>query len=953
MKTQHAGSWRRGTSPPEPPLLLEREHELATLERAVAAAADGAGQIVVVEGAPGMGKTRLLAGAREEARRSGLLVLEGRGAELEREFAFGVARQLLEPVLFGLEDHERAELFTGAARLAARLFAPAEPYDASGFDASFATFHGLYWLVVNLADRAPVLVCVDDAHWADRETLRFLDYLAHRIDGLAVSMILSGRAPDTGESNGVWPELAAQAAAAALLPQPLTEASVRTLVRDALGADAADEFCAACHVATAGNPLFLRELLGALRASGVAATASATAEVTAVGSGAVSRFVLHRLAVLGSDAIEVARAVAVLGDDTDVRLAARVAGLTERATRRAGDELVRGDVLAPSEQLSFVHPIVRAAVYEDMAPGERQLRHAAAADTLTSTGASPERVAGHLLLTVPAADPRRAEMLSAAAETAAQRGFPGAAARYLRRAIDEPPPDEALGELLLELGTCEVATMDFEAASEHLEASVATSSSAGTHASAASLLGRCVLVSGGHKAEEAASVMESVAAELGPGEDERSLDLASDRLMLHAVAPQLRAKLPDELARFREQAAGDPRYEAVAQIHAAHLGLVLGGRAADAVDQVRAAVATGLPAQAVTNTLFMALTTFVQGEAYDDANAVIDAGMEISRQQGFAARQAILHGQRASLALARGALDHAQLEAETGLALVGERHAATLQLAAVAIAVYIERGDLEAAARALEHGAVFGDAQDRVWVDQYLTSRGRLRMAQGDVRGGVQDLLWCGERLDALGLRWPSPWRAFAAPALAALGDSERAAELANDQIELARQVGSRGALGQALRTGGVAIGGDAGLELLEEAVAVLEGADARLELAYALADLGAELGRRRRRREGREAVRLAIPHALECGAFALAERARAELTAGGGRRPRLELTGVNALTPAERRVCEMAADGELTNRAIAQNLFVTEKTVELHLRSAYRKLGIRSRFQLGAALSS
>jgi DNA-binding NarL/FixJ family response regulator len=92
---------------------------------------------------------------------------------------------------------------------------------------------------------------------------------------------------------------------------------------------------------------------------------------------------------------------------------------------------------------------------------------------------------------------------------------------------------------------------------------------------------------------------------------------------------------------------------------------------------------------------------------------------------------------------------------------------------------------------------------------------------------------------------------------------------------------------------------------------------------------------------------------AVRCGALALAERARAELTAGGGRRPRLELTGVNALTPAERRVSEMAADGEITNRAIAQSLFVTEKTVELHLSSAYRKLGIRSRFQLAAALGS
>jgi DNA-binding CsgD family transcriptional regulator len=480
---------------------------------------------------------------------------------------------------------------------------------------------------------------------------------------------------------------------------------------------------------------------------------------------------------------------------------------------------------------------------------------------------------------------------------------------------------------------------------------IGASTAVATRASAGSALARCAIVSGGDEAEETARVIESLAAELGPEERERSLELAVDRLMLHVAAPQLRADLPDQLARFEQQASGDPQYEAVAQIHAALLRLMDGGRAADAVDQTRTAMAAGLPAQAVGNTLFVALTTFVWSGAYPEATMIIDAGLELSRRQGFTARQGVLHGHRASVALARGALDDAQLEAETGLALVHERHAAVLQLAAVAIAVYIERGDLEAAARALERGAAFGDAEDRLNLEQYMTSRGRLHIARGDVREGVQDLLTIGHRLQALGVRWPSPWRAFAAPALAALGEHEQAAELATEQIELARQVGSPGALGQALRTGGVAIGGDDGLELLEEAVVVLEPSPARLEFAHALTDLGVELGRRRRRREGREALRLALQHALACGAFALAERSRAELTAGGGRRPRLELTGVNALTPAERRVCEMAADGELTNRAIAQNLFVTEKTVELHLRSGYRKLGIRSRFQLAEAL--
>jgi DNA-binding NarL/FixJ family response regulator len=130
-----------------------------------------------------------------------------------------------------------------------------------------------------------------------------------------------------------------------------------------------------------------------------------------------------------------------------------------------------------------------------------------------------------------------------------------------------------------------------------------------------------------------------------------------------------------------------------------------------------------------------------------------------------------------------------------------------------------------------------------------------------------------------------------------------------------------------------------------------VEPSPARLEAAYSLADLGAELVEQRRRREGREALRLALELAQKCGATALAERVRGDLGAGGGRPPRLELSGVDALTPAERRVCELAA-GELTNREIAQTLFVTEKTIELHLTSAYRKLGIRSRFQLASVIT-
>jgi DNA-binding CsgD family transcriptional regulator len=264
--------------------------------------------------------------------------------------------------------------------------------------------------------------------------------------------------------------------------------------------------------------------------------------------------------------------------------------------------------------------------------------------------------------------------------------------------------------------------------------------------------------------------------------------------------------------------------------------------------------------------------------------------------------------------------------------------------------VHIERGALDAAAGLARRGEAMGIPEDRTYGLEFLTARGRLRLAQGQLEEGVADLLWCSQQFEARAVLWPSTWRAYAAPALAALGDKQRATKLAHEQLAAARRVGAPGALGMSLRTAALAIGGDERLALLQEAVAVLEHSSARLELAHALADLGAELSRSGRRTEGRDAQRRAISLAGQCGAVALAESAMAGLHAGPGRRARIELTGPSALTAAERRVCRQVAEGQ-TNRDVAQALFVTEKTVERHLSSAYQKLGIRSRFQLVSAL--
>ncbi|MFZ0089236.1 MAG: AAA family ATPase [Solirubrobacteraceae bacterium] len=934
--------------------LLERERELGALREGLDRARGGEGTLLLIEGPAGIGKTQLGRGARAAAEQAGITPLTARGSELEQPFAFGVVRQLLEQVTG--DGRERADLFGGAALPAARLFTPDEHLARDG-NVGFEALHSLYWLIVNLADQGPLLVLVDDCQWVDLDSLRFLSYLASRIEGLPVAMVLASRTPDTPVSDAAspWSQLTARPSAVALYPRPLSESAAVALVRERLGADADEEFCRACHAATDGNPLFLRELLQGLTAAAVVPSAAAASEVQSVGPASVSRFVLHRLAALGPSATELARSVAVLGDESDLQLAARVSGLTEAGARDAADDLVRADIFARGERLGFVHPIVRAALYEDLVPGERQTRHAAVARALTTAGAPPERITAHLLLTTPTGDLRRVQTLRSAAMSAAHRGAPRAAAERLRRALAESPPEQECGEILAELGRYEVAAMQFEAAEQHLQACLQSAADLTTRADAASWLARCAIVSGGHSAEAAVQALASLADEIDeirPVDRECALDLSAELVMVAAMVPRLRGRLDPLLRRFNDQAGDQPGFEAVARIYVAREQLVRGGSAAAAAEEIQAALMAGVPPSAENTAALLALWILRLSERYELTRRLLDAALDRARQEGHATRQGIIHGQRAALALAQGSLHDAQVEAETGLVLIEEPHFLFLQLVAVAIVVHIERGALAEALALVRRGERLGIREDGTYAYMdFIVARARLRIAQGQVREGVADLLWCGERLEALGMLWPSDWKAHAVVALAALHEKETAAKLASGQLAMARRVGAPGALGASLRAAASAAGDDERLGLLEEAVSVLEGSRARLELAHALTDLGSERSRLGRRREGRDAQRRAIALADECGALALAERARADLQAGPGRRARTELTGRSALTAAEWRVCREAAEGA-TNREIAQALFVTEKTVERHLSSAYQKLQIRSRFQLAAAIS-
>ena len=210
-----------------------------------------------------------------------------------------------------------------------------------------------------------------------------------------------------------------------------------------------------------------------------------------------------------------------------------------------------------------------------------------------------------------------------------------------------------------------------------------------------------------------------------------------------------------------------------------------------------------------------------------------------------------------------------------------------------------------------------------------------------------------GEGVTALGGLNPAAtvWRTEAALALHALGEEDQAREVAAEELKLARHWGAPRALGRALRINGLlAQDGEQGLALLAEAEAVLAFSPARLEHARALADLGAALRRARHAARARIPLRQSFELATRCGALLVADQARSELHAAGGR-PHRTAVGPDGLTPSEQRIAQLAVGGA-TNRDIAQTLFITPKTVETHLSHIYRKLGITTRTELPAALT-
>jgi hypothetical protein len=367
--------------------LLERERVLVEIWELLGRAGSGLGSLLVVEGPAGIGKTSLVRAAHALAGERGFSVLSARGSDLERQFAYGVVRQLLEPRPVAAPADEHSALLGAAAGLATATPGSdgswSEPDDggqAPAVDRSFLALDRLYQVCVNLAASGPLLISVDDAHWSDPLSQRFLAYLSRRLEEHPIVLLLAVRPGEISADSPALSEVLADPCGRVLRLAPLSLAAVSALVRRSLSSDADEEFCRACYAATAGNPLFLRELIASLRADGVAPSAAAAD----LASKAVSRAVLLKLARLPQAAIELAHAVAILGNGAERRHAATLARIDREAASEAEKALGRAGIFEPGGcgALRFAHPIVRAAIYEELPLAKRSQGYARGAQTL-------------------------------------------------------------------------------------------------------------------------------------------------------------------------------------------------------------------------------------------------------------------------------------------------------------------------------------------------------------------------------------------------------------------------------------------------------------------------------------------------------------------------------------------------------------------------------------------
>jgi DNA-binding CsgD family transcriptional regulator len=670
---------------------------------------------------------------------------------------------------------------------------------------------------------------------------------------------------------------------------------------------------------------------------------------------AISRALDRRLARLPPSARDLASSVAIWGGKARLHQAATLARIdNEEDAGRAADALTAAGLVQPGEPLEFVQPIIAQAVHSSIPPHERSVWHARAAQLLDEADAPREEVATHLLAVDPNGDALLVEVLCDAAAGALAAGAPEMAAAYLDRALAEPPAEWQRAGVLRLLGRTEVSQHQ-PRAEEHLRAALGAAADVRERVQITRELA-VSLLHGGH-VQEAVAALEQSVDELADTDRELSLQLEADLINAGRVHAELR---PGALARARRLCyAGLPGRtfgERLALAAVAGEADAVAATADEAIACARRALADGRLLSEVGSespSYWYAVTGLVLADACEMAEPAVEAALVDARRRGSKLGSALGYCFRSLLEYRTGRLREAESDARHAIEIApANRWAARTYALAFLIDVLLDRGQPEEAARVL---AASGTPETAPPLLPYLVlrqNRGRLRIASGDVEAGEADMSAAVDVFASSSFGpcvWP--WRSLHALELARQGEEAKALELAREEASLADAFGAPRACGISLRAVGLITGGERGIASLREAVRVLAESPAVLEHARALIDLGSMLRREGHRVDALAALREGVDLADSCAAAGLTETGRGEMVLAGARPRRNAAHGRDALTGAELRVARMAADG-MTNREIAQALFVAVRTVETHLTHVYRKLEIDSRDGLAGALS-
>jgi DNA-binding CsgD family transcriptional regulator len=906
------------------------DYQVAAARAVFDAVAAGEGRVILVDGEPGTGRTTTLERLAVLARRSGLRTSEAAARPLDAAVPLGLARALHAPL--------PAELPSSGE------LAPSDQIDAA---------LGLLEHAVVGSDAGACLL-VDDVHWADAPSLRLVVHAARRLGDRPVALVLAmGPEVVDDDVTALLAELRATPGAVRIETRDLDPSEVGQLVDQRFDGRCPAELTARLVERTAGNPFLLAELLRHLDAAPEdLADPGVLDDLGEIVPPAVRDAVAVRIGRLGPEALGLARAVQVLGGDATVTRSAALAGLERRTAEDAADALVRATVLRVGPILRVVHPLAGEAVLASLEPFARGRLERAAAQLLVADGCAPGRVARHLLATAPAGEAWVVDQLRAAAGRPVEGGGWAAAAKLLRRALEEPPGEEVHTAVVRELAVAESRTGLPDAAARIDEALAAVTT---TDDRQLLLRERTRLIWLSGRLPEAVQACEEAVAEASPGTELHAQLLAELLAVasMHDLAP-IYAR--PQLVELLDRASGGwvPDSAPLAATLATVLPFVLGdhGLVGPLVDRAVEEDLWGVDA-----TPFGMRPDFVIGglwltDRLAQARALIAEGMERVEPENLF-RHGLLHFWLGEVRYAAGDLPGAIEAAAVALSPRWGPLASWFGFSSATLAhAHLDQGDapraeavLDATAGQLEPGQLYAIAVD------LARARLLLRLERPDEASRTVQLV--SEQLGALGHR-DSPqivWRPLACSTAAALGDLDRARALAAEEVALARRTHARGRLGRALRTLATVLEDPAErLAVLDEARETLAGSERRLEHALALLALGQEHHVQGDTAAARSLLSHSRDLAVRCGAEVAAADALAALHATGARPRRSAQHGVEALTAAERRTVDLAAAGK-TNREIGHLLAVAPRTVEWHLGRAFAKLGVTSRKELAAVL--